>query len=63
MGRQNTLKRLSENRGPFLYNRKTVTVLTEGGQRWNVSPHLLSPVKDAGSNAQPKTPQNKKRLK
>ena len=45
------------------YNRKTVTVLTEGGQRWNVSPHLLSPVKDAGSSAQPKTPHNKKRLK
>lgn len=24
------------------YNRKTVTVLTRGGQRWNVSPSLLS---------------------
>ena len=23
------------------YNRKTVTVLTEEGQRWNVSPHLI----------------------
>ena len=29
------------------YNRKTVTVVTDNGQRWNVSPHLLSPVKDA----------------
>jgi hypothetical protein len=24
------------------YNKKTVTVITEGGQRWNVSPSLLS---------------------
>ncbi len=24
------------------YNKKTVTVVTEDGQRWNVSPHLLS---------------------
>jgi len=23
------------------YNKKTVTVLTEEGQKWNVSPHLL----------------------
>ncbi len=23
------------------YNRKTVTVLTEDGRKWNVSPHLL----------------------
>lgn len=28
------------------HNRKTVSVLTEDGQKWNVSPHLLSPVKD-----------------
>ncbi len=28
------------------YNKKTVTVLTDSGQRWNVSPHLLSPVKE-----------------
>jgi hypothetical protein len=28
------------------YNKKTVTVITESGQKWNVSPHLLSPVKD-----------------
>ena len=28
------------------YNKKTVTVVTGSGQKWNVSPHLLSPVKD-----------------
>ncbi len=28
------------------YNRKTVTVLTEGGAQWNVSPSLLRRVKD-----------------
>ncbi len=27
------------------YNRKTVTVVTEDGQKWNVSPHLLERVK------------------
>jgi len=36
------------------YNRKTVTVITEDGARWNVSPHLLTKIKsygmDAGSN-------------
>jgi hypothetical protein len=26
------------------YNKKTVTVITESGQRWNVSPHLLQKV-------------------
>lgn len=31
------------------FNRKTVTVITDNGQRWNVSPHLLSPLKDARS--------------
>ena len=31
------------------YNRKTVTVVTDNGQRWNISPHLLSPLKDAGT--------------
>ncbi len=30
------------------YNRKTVTVITEGGIRWNISPHLLTLVKDVG---------------
>jgi hypothetical protein len=28
------------------YNRKTVTVLTPQGQRWNVSPHLLQHVEE-----------------
>lgn len=31
------------------YNKKTVTVITESGQKWNVSPHLLSKVKKTGS--------------
>ena len=29
------------------FNRKTVTVVTDNGRRWNISPHLLSPVKNA----------------
>jgi len=32
------------------YNKKTVTVITEQGQRWNVSPKLLRKVKDVGSS-------------
>lgn len=44
------------------YNRKTVTVVTENGQRWNISPHLLSPVTDV-STRQPQAPNKKKRLK
>ena len=32
------------------YNKKTVTVITETGQKWNVSPHLLSKVKNVRSN-------------
>ena len=32
------------------YNRKTVTILTDDGQRWNVSPHLLRAVKDVCHN-------------
>ena len=32
------------------YNKKTVTVITESGQKWNVSPHLLGKVKDVKSN-------------
>ena len=32
------------------YNKKTVTVMTESGQKWNVSPHLLSKVKDVKSH-------------
>ena len=30
------------------YNRKTVTVITDSGTRWNISPHLLTLVKDVG---------------
>jgi hypothetical protein len=44
------------------YNRKTVTVVTDNGQRWNISPHLLSLVKDAGP-VQPAAPSKKKRLR
>lgn len=29
------------------YNKKTVTVITDNGQKWNVSPHLLRKVKKA----------------
>ena len=32
------------------YNKKTVTVITESGQRWNVSPHLLQKVKSVKAN-------------
>ena len=46
------------------YNRKTVTVVTDNGQRWNISPHLLSEVKDAGTvNPQSPTGKKKKRLR
>jgi len=31
------------------YNKKTVTVITESGQKWNVSPHLLQKVKNVKS--------------
>ncbi len=33
------------------FNRKTVTVITESGERWNVSPHLLSKVKSVQSSS------------
>lgn len=34
------------------YNKKTVTVITEQGQRWNVSPNLLRKIRDvAGTDA------------
>ena len=42
------------------YNRKTVTVVTDNGQRWHISPHLLSAVKDAGT-AEPQQPTGKKK--
>ncbi|MFQ5328413.1 MAG: hypothetical protein ACE5D4_00295 [Thermodesulfobacteriota bacterium] len=36
-----------EQRGVLVkYNKKTVTVVTEAGQRWNVSPHLLQKLKN-----------------
>ncbi len=46
------------------YNRKTVTVVTDNGQRWNIPPHLLLMVKDASAN-QPQQPtgKNKKQLR
>jgi hypothetical protein len=31
------------------YNRKTVTVITEQGRRWNVAPAMLRRVKDVGN--------------
>ena len=31
------------------FNKKTVTVITESGQKWNISPHLLSKVKNLKS--------------
>lgn len=48
-------------RGPVIgvltrYNKKTVTVLTENGERWNITPSLLrkapTPGKLAGGSAQ-----------
>ena len=44
-----------EGREPLLgvltrYNKKTVTVITEQGQRWNVSPGALRKVKDVGGD-------------
>ena len=32
------------------YNQKTVTVITESGQKWNVSPYLLRKVKKVKSS-------------
>jgi len=51
------------------YNKKSVTVITDGGQKWTVSPHLLSHVKQTpatNNNAKPSDnivrlkPKNKK---
>ena len=33
------------------YNKKTVTIITDGGRLWNVSPHLLSREKVCVNNA------------
>jgi hypothetical protein len=35
------------------YNKKTLTVITENGEHWNVSPHLLRQGVDAASRASP----------
>ena len=41
-----------EQRGVLVkYNKKTVTVVTEEGKRWNVSPHLLYKVNNAQSGS------------
>ncbi len=32
------------------YNKKTVTIITETGRKWNVSPYLLNKVKKAKGN-------------
>ena len=36
------------------YNKKTVTVITDSGQKWNVSPHLLRKVKNVKDKKQGK---------
>lgn len=33
------------------YNKKTVTVITEGGEHWTVSPHLLRKVMDVAPDS------------
>lgn len=33
------------------YNKKTVTVITEGGERWNVAPGLLHRIVESGSGS------------
>ena len=45
------------------YNRKTVTVVTDGGQRWNVSPMLLRRAADAraAERSAPREPQDTER--
>jgi hypothetical protein len=46
------------------YNRKTVTVLSDDGRQWRISPSLLSPVKDVDVTAntrQAKQGRNKKK--
>ena len=47
------------------YNRKTVTVLTEDGRQWRVSPGLLSAVKDTDPESEADKPpsDSKKRLR
>jgi hypothetical protein len=47
------------------YNRKTVTILTDDGRQWRVSPGLLSAVKDIDpeSAADSQAPDLRKRLR
>jgi hypothetical protein len=33
------------------YNQKTVTLITDSGQRWNVAPALLSKIKPVSASA------------
>ena len=40
------------------FNKKTVTVITESGQKWNVSPHLLNLVKEVTNNGNINRPSN-----
>ena len=35
------------------YNKKTVTVITENGEHWTVSPHLLRKVVDVAAQSRP----------
>jgi hypothetical protein len=35
------------------FNKKTVTVVTESQQRWNVSPRLLKKIKNSNNNINP----------
>jgi hypothetical protein len=35
------------------YNKKTVSVLTDGGEQWNVSPHLIGPPADTQDATKP----------
>ena len=35
------------------YNKKTVTVITEGGERWNVAPGLLHRIVEANGESEP----------
>ena len=35
------------------YNKKTVTVITEAGEHWTVSPHLLRKVNDVSKTSPP----------
>lgn len=35
------------------YNRKSVTVIADSGEQWNVSPHFLRPVATTGADVRP----------